>query len=126
LIIFAEKNIPGQRHRTHSVHSFQLHLVWIMKYRYPVLVGDIQLRCRKILCQVFNTMDIQILKGVVNKDHFHLHASSRPQNSIRDIVKCLKGRSSRMLLQECHELGAVTFEVLATVVGVSAISRKMY
>ena len=93
-----------QRHSTHSVHSLQVHLVWVTKYRYPVLVGDLQLRCREILRQVCNTMDIQILKGVVSKDHIHLHVSYRPQNSISGTVKRLKGRSSRMLLQEFPEL----------------------
>jgi len=93
-----------QRHSTHSVHSLQVHLVWITKYRYPVLVGDIQIRCRDILRQVCNALDIQILKGVVSKDHIHLHVSYRPQYSISDIVKRLKGRSSRLLLQEFPEL----------------------
>jgi len=93
-----------QRHSPDSVHSLQVHLVWITKYRYPVLVGDIQVRCREILRQVCNTLDIQILKGVVSKDHIHLHVSYRPQHSISDIVKRLKGRSSRMLLQEFPEL----------------------
>ena len=49
-------------------------------------------------------MDLQILKGVVSKDHIHI--SYPPQLSISDIVKRLKlkGRSSRMLLQEFPEL----------------------
>ena len=88
-----------QRQSTHSVHSLQVHLVWVTKYRYPVLVGDIQIRCRDILRQICNALDIQILKGVVSKYHIHLHVSYRPQYSISDIVKRLKGRSSRLLLQ---------------------------
>jgi putative transposase len=92
------------RHGTHSVHSMQVHLVWITKYRYQVLQGDIQLRCREIIRQSCNSLDIQILKGVVSKDHIHLHISYPPALSISDIVKRLKGRSSRMLLQEYPEL----------------------
>ena len=49
-------------------------------------------------------MDIEILKGVVSKDHLHLHISYPPQISVSDIVKRLKGRSSRILLQEFPEL----------------------
>ena len=44
------------------------------------------------------------MKGVVSKDHIHLHISYPPQLSISDIVKRLKGRSSRMLVQEYPEL----------------------
>jgi len=95
----------SHRAGSHSVHSLEVHLVWITKYRYPVLTGDIQMRCRDILRQVCNTLDIQILKGVVSKDHIHLHLSYPPGISISDTVKRLKGRSSRMLLQEFAELG---------------------
>ena len=77
-------------------------MVWITKYRYEVLQGDIQLRCRDILRQVCNSLDIQILKGVVSKDHIHL--SYPPSLSISDIVRRLKGRSSRLLMQEFPEL----------------------
>ena len=60
---------------SHSVHNLQVHLVWITKYRYAVLTGDIQIRCRDIIRQICNTLDIQIMKGVVSKDHVHLHLS---------------------------------------------------
>lgn len=92
------------RRSTHNVNRLQVHLVWITKYRYHVLQGDIQLRCRDILRQVCNSLDIQIIKGVVSKDHIHLHLSYPPQLSISEIVRRLKGRSSRMLLQEFPEL----------------------
>jgi putative transposase len=49
-------------------------------------------------------LDIRIIKGVVSKDHIHLHLSYPPKVSISDIVKRLKGRSSRLLLQEFPEL----------------------
>ena len=75
---------------SHSVHSLQVHIVWIIKYRYHVLQGDVQLRCRDILCQVCNSLDIKILKGVVRKDHIHIHLSYPPSLSISEIVKRLK------------------------------------
>jgi len=92
------------RQSSHSIHNLQVHLVWITKYRYPVLTGDIQLRCRELIKQTCNALDVQILKGVVSKDHIHLHLSYPPKLSISDIVKRLKGRSSRLLMQEFPEL----------------------
>ena len=89
---------------SHSVHQIQVHLVWITKYRYQVLQGDIQLRCRDLIRETCNALDIQILKGVVSKDHIDLHISYPPSLSIRDIVKRLKGRSAKLLLQEYPEL----------------------
>ena len=49
-------------------------------------------------------MDVQILKGVVSKDHVHLHVSYAPKLSISEMVKRLKGRSARILLEEFGEL----------------------
>ena len=92
------------RQGSHTIYELQVHLVWITKYRYCVLSGDIQLRCREIIRQVCNSLDIKILKGVVSKDHIHLHLSYPPQLSISEIVKRLKGRSSRLLLAEYPEL----------------------
>lgn len=88
----------------HTVNSLQVHLVWITKYRYQVLQGDVQLRCRDILRQVCNSLDIQIIKGVVSKDHIHLHLSYPPQLSVSEVIRRLKGRSSCLLLQEFPEL----------------------
>ncbi len=82
----------------------KVHLVWVTKYRYHVLKGDVQKRCRDILRQVCDAPDIRILKGVVSKDHIHLHISYPAKLSISEIVKRLKGRSSRMLFTEYPEL----------------------
>ncbi len=46
----------------------------------------------------------KVLKGVVSKDHLHLHISYSPKISISDIVKRFKGRSARLMLYEFFEL----------------------
>ena len=92
------------RQGSHSTYNLEVHLVWITKYRYQVLQGDIQQRCRDILRQTCNSLDIRILKGVVSKDHIHMHLSYPPSLSVSAIVKRLKGRSSRLLMQEFPEL----------------------
>jgi len=93
-----------QRSNGHSVSNLTVHIVWSTKYRYSVLQGDIKIRCRSLLIQICESEDVQILKGVVSKDHIHMHLSHRPSQSVSDIVKRLKGRSSRKLQQEFPEL----------------------
>ncbi|MDR7211467.1 REP element-mobilizing transposase RayT [Flavobacterium piscis] len=66
--------------------------------------GDIKIRCRTILIQICEAEDIQILKGVVSKDHIHMHIEYRPSQDISSIVKLMKGRSSRKLQMEFSEL----------------------
>ena len=93
-----------QRSNGHTVSCLTVHLVWSTKYRYSILEGDIKVRCRSILMQICDAEDIEILKGVVSKDHVHMHINYRPSQSISEIVKKLKGRRSRKLQQEFPEL----------------------
>src|SRR5215210_9213107 len=93
------------RKGSHNVYELHVHIVWSTKYRYSVLKGDVQLGCRDLIRQTCDRLDIQILKGVVSKDHVHLHLSYPPKLSVSDIAKRLKGRSARILLEEFGELG---------------------
>jgi putative transposase len=93
-----------QRTNGHSVTRLTAHIVWSTKYRYKVLQGDIQKRGRELLIQICESEDVQILKGVVSKDHVHMYAEYRPSKSMSDLIKRLKGRSSRKLQQEFPEL----------------------
>ncbi|HEY8657896.1 MAG TPA: IS200/IS605 family transposase [Hanamia sp.] len=92
------------RKSSHSVHQLHVHIVWSTKYRYGVLKGEIQLRSSNLIRQICDAMDVKILKGIVSKDHVHLHVSYPPKVSISDLVKRLKGRSARLLLDEFAEL----------------------
>jgi len=92
------------RYGSHTVSRLTVHLVWVTKYRYKVLTGDIQKRCRELLIQVCDSEDVRILSGVVSRDHVHMHIEYRPSLSISDLVKRLKGRSSRLLQNEYTEL----------------------
>ena len=77
-----------------------VHVVWVTKYRYKVLEGDMQVRCRELLRQGCAAMDIRILKGVVGNDHVHMQVEYPPNVALSDIIKRLKGRSSRLLQKE--------------------------
>lgn len=81
-----------------------MHLVWVTKYRYHVLEGDIQKRCRDLIIQVCESEDVNILKGVVSKDHVHMHIEYSPSIKISELMKRIKGRSSRLLQQEYPQL----------------------
>ncbi|MFY0600944.1 MAG: IS200/IS605 family transposase [Cyclobacteriaceae bacterium] len=92
------------RKGSHTVHDLTVHLVFSTKYRYHVLKGDVQIRCRDIIRQVCDVLDIQILKGVVSKDHVHLHISYPSKLSVSDIMRRLKGRTSKKLQEEFPDL----------------------
>jgi len=88
------------RYGNHTVSRLTVHLVWVTKYRFKVLEGDVQKRCRELLIQICDTEDVRILSGVVSKDHIHMHIEYPPSLKLSDLVKRLKGRSSRLLQNE--------------------------
>ena len=92
------------RKNSHTVSRMSAHIVWVTKYRYHVLKGDIQQRCRDLIIQICNSENVQILKGVVSKDHVHMHVEYPPSLSISILVKKLKGRTSHHLQMEFPEL----------------------
>lgn len=92
------------RKTSHSVYDLKYHVVWVTKYRYPVLHGAIGLRTRDLIRQICDRLDVYILSGHVSKDHVHLLLSVPPTLSVSQLVQRLKGHSSRKLLQEYNEL----------------------
>ena len=96
--------IMSYRKTAHSVYDLKYHVVWITKYRKPVLRGEVALRLRELVRQTCATLDVQIISGHVSADHVHLLVSVPPNVAVSDLVQRLKGRSSRRMLEEFGEL----------------------
>lgn len=88
--------MSNYRKNSHSVTNLSCHVVWSTEYRYAVLQGDLHQRCRDLFIQICNSENVHILKGVVSKNHIHMQIEYPPSLSISDLVKKLKGRSSRI------------------------------
>ena len=95
------------RKTAHSVYDLKYHIVWITKYRKPILRGEIGKRVRELIRQTCASLDVYIVKGHVSKDHVHLLVSVPPNLAVSELVKRLKGRSSRLMLEEFGELRKV-------------------
>jgi len=92
------------RRSSHTKFKLEYHFVWVTKYRYKVLTGDVGLRVRELVRQSCEHLEIEILRGVISKDHVHLLVSAPPNISPSDIMKRVKGRSSTKLFQEFPRL----------------------
>jgi putative transposase len=88
----------------HTVYDVEYHLVWVTKYRYHILTGEIALRARELIRQTCEARNLTILSGHVSKDHIHLHISSPPELAPSKVVQYIKGRSSRLIQQEFPHL----------------------
>lgn len=85
---------------SHTRFDLKYHLIWITKYRKPVLSGKVGLRVRELIREICATHSVQILKGHVSLDHVHIFVSMPPQLSVSRIAQFLKGKTSRKLLDE--------------------------
>ena len=89
---------------SHTVWDCKYHLVWVTKYRYPVLGGDIGQRCRELLREISRSKEMQIHAGSINRDHVHMLLSVPPNLSVSRAVQYLKGKISHRLLTEFKSL----------------------
>ena len=88
------------RESSHTVYDLKYHLVWITKYRKPILEGEIAKRLREIVREICKAKDVEIIKGHISREHVHVFVSVPPHISVSQLVQSLKGKSSRKLLME--------------------------
>jgi len=89
---------------SHTIWDCKYHVVWVTKYRYAVLGGDVGLRCRELLREIARSQEMIIYAGSVNRDHVHMLMGIPPQLSVSKAVQYLKGKSSHKLLSEYDSL----------------------
>ena len=88
------------RYGSHTVFKIEYHFVWVTKYRYKVLRGDVGQRVRELVRQTCEAFGIRILKGVVSADHVHILVSAPPDVAPSEIMHRIKGRSASKLFEE--------------------------
>ena len=76
--------MEDHRKSSHCTYDIKYHLVWITKYRKPVITGN----------------EAEILAGHVGSDHIHLLVSVPPHLSASKLVQYLKGNTPRKLQME--------------------------
>lgn len=92
------------RQTSHTKFYCVYHLVWITKYRYPVMIGDIAARIRELVRQICSAQQAEIIRGKVAKEHVHIYVSVPPYISISKLMQLIKGATSRKIQQEYPEL----------------------
>jgi putative transposase len=82
------------------VYNCQYHVIWCVKYRRKVLIDAVAMRLKEILNQVAVDVKCEIEEMETDIDHIHLLISCDPQFGIHQVVKRMKGRSSKLLRDE--------------------------
>src|SRR2546423_15198703 len=69
---------------SHTVFHHRYHIVWITKYRYKVLEGALRERIRTIIRQLCKELGVQIVSGVLSREHVHMFVEILPHIAVSD------------------------------------------
>lgn len=96
--------MENYRKFSHTVYDLKHHIIWITKYRKPILRGEIATRTRDLIREICKTKDVEIIKGHISRKHVHIFVSVPPHLSISQLVQSLTGKTSRKMLIEYKSL----------------------
>lgn len=87
------------RKLTHAIWHCQYHIVWVPKYRFRVLEGELAQEVRACIRIFSEQSHCEIVELNIQKGHVHLIIMVPPKVSIPDLMGRLKGRSAIRILK---------------------------
>lgn len=84
-------------------YLLQFHLIFVVKYRKSLLVGELKERMLSILKEIPKSYDFEIKNCQLDKNHIHFLISSKPHVSISQIVRVLKQLSTVYIWREFED-----------------------
>ena len=87
-----------------SKHYLKCHLIFVCKYRKPILVGQLNDDIKQIFQSIANVSDFEIEVMESDIDHIHFLIRYIPRLSIAQIVRRLKQESTRQIRLLHHSI----------------------
>jgi putative transposase len=81
----------------HAVYDLKYHIVWTLKYRKALLVGEVAQTVQELFYQIAAAYDLEIDTMEVMEDHVHVFLSAPPRYAPARIAHILKSLSARAL-----------------------------
>ena len=85
-------------------HRLRYHLVFVPKYRKRVLEGKVALRLQQLFRQACEVNRWHLEEAAIQSDRVHLLVQIQPTFSVSQVMRILKGGTSRVLRLEFPEL----------------------
>ena len=79
------------------VYDLYFHIIWCVKYRKKILVGNVSDDFIKIITKICNDNNYELVEINTDEDYVHILVGLSPQDSIPIVMKTLKGVSARLL-----------------------------
>lgn len=92
-----------------AVFSEKYHVIWCPKYRSKVIGARVEARLKQIIAEVVAEFDGLVIEVETMPDHVHLLVEVPPKVAVAQLVKVLKGRSSRLLRWEFPHLARMKY-----------------
>lgn len=81
----------------HTIWNCKYHIVFAPKYRRQIIYGQIKADVGRILRQLCERKDVEIIEATACPDHIHMLVSIPPKLSVSAFMGYLKGKSSLMI-----------------------------
>ena len=81
----------------HSRYELKYHFVWCPKYRRMVLKGNRAKYLAKLIYEVAERYDFEVVELAVMPDHVHMFVSASPEMSPAGIIQTLKSITARRM-----------------------------
>lgn len=88
------------RKASHTTYDCRYHIVWITKYRHPVLTKEIRKRLEIVIKWICKRQYINVLNIWMEEDHVHLYVSIPISKPIPEMVHKIKWATSKIIREE--------------------------
>jgi len=88
---------------SHTTYDVRYHVVWITKYRNPVLTEEMQERLDFLIRKISEKVWVVILKLWFEEDHVHMYCRIPLTKPISKIVWHIKWSSTNAIKKEFHK-----------------------
>jgi putative transposase len=99
-----ESKIASVKSGRHCKFNINYHIIWIPKYRKPVLFGRVAEVLKTIIEGVCLDNGCENLALEIMPDHLHLFIGTRPNINLANLIKLIKGNTSKQLRQAFPDL----------------------
>ena len=79
---------------SHAIWHCQYHLVWVPKYRYRILKGEVKHEVETCIRVFSGQKGCEVVELNIQEDHVHLIGMLPPKVSISDYMGMVKGRTA--------------------------------
>jgi len=83
----------------HTKWNCKYHIVFAPKYRRKVIFGELKVEIGKILRELCNWKQVNIIEAEMCPDHIHMLVEIPPKMSVSSFVGFLKGKSTLLIFE---------------------------